>query len=237
MRSARGNNNRYTPYGGQQQNNPGMNQQMFQQMMTMMQQQMGMPQQSYQQPQQQSQQQDLYTIKVGNESEPQTVAGAIAHACRNGECPSITVIGARAINQAIKAVAIARNYLVEDRIDLAAEPWFKEEDKDFVQFSMRKVSALRNTLAETASLKVASSSVPSKVAGSIANSIRQGERISVTAMGAGSVNQAVGAIILARRYLKGDGMGLHFRPSFFVAPASDGSERSMVKFMLYASQV
>lgn len=176
-------------------------------------------------------------IKVSNESEPQVVAGALAHASRVGECPSIHVIGPRAVNQAVKAIAIARNYLADERIDLAAEPWYREEENDFIQISMRKVSALRTSLAETSAIKVAGASVPAKVAGSIANGIRQGERIAVTAMGAGSVHQAVAAIILARRYLKNDGMGLHFRSSFTTSPSETGAEMSLVKFNLYASQV
>ncbi len=47
-------------------------------------------------------------IKVSQNSNPKQVAGKIAHTCREGDPPAILTIGSGCINQAVKAVSIAR---------------------------------------------------------------------------------------------------------------------------------
>lgn len=74
-----------------------------------------------------------FLIKVGHNSEVRSVAGSIAHAIRDGNTPLLRAIGAGAVNQAMKALAVARRYLQEEGIDLAASPAFVElevDDKD-----------------------------------------------------------------------------------------------------------
>jgi stage V sporulation protein S len=63
-------------------------------------------------------------------------------------------------------------------------------------------------------IKVASNSRTSLVAGAIAGVIRDNSRAEVQAIGAGAVNQAVKALILATTYLKGDGITVSFHPEF-----------------------
>jgi stage V sporulation protein S len=63
-------------------------------------------------------------------------------------------------------------------------------------------------------IKVASNSRTSLVAGAIAGVIRDNSRAEVQAIGAGAVNQAVKALILATTYLKGDGINVSFHPEF-----------------------
>ena len=63
-------------------------------------------------------------IKVSTTSPTAAVAGAIAGTIRDHGTAQIQVIGAGALNQAIKAVAIARSFLVEDELDLAVVPAF-----------------------------------------------------------------------------------------------------------------
>lgn len=63
-------------------------------------------------------------IKVSSKAHSTNVAGAIAGVIRSRwEC-QVQAIGAGAVNQAIKAVAIARSYLKEDGLDLAVVPTF-----------------------------------------------------------------------------------------------------------------
>ena len=52
----------------------------------------------------------METIKVSSSSCPNNVAGAIASMIRNSSKLQIQVIGAAALNQAVKAIAIARGY-------------------------------------------------------------------------------------------------------------------------------
>lgn len=67
-------------------------------------------------------------IKVSAKSRSTAVAGAIAGVIRDNGYAEAQAIGASAVNQAIKAVAIARGYLQEDGIDIACIPVFTEVD-------------------------------------------------------------------------------------------------------------
>lgn len=63
-------------------------------------------------------------------------------------------------------------------------------------------------------IKVSSSSRTSSVAGATARMIRENNRAKVQAIGAGAVNQAVKALILANKYLKQDGIAVFMMPQF-----------------------
>ncbi len=63
-------------------------------------------------------------------------------------------------------------------------------------------------------IKVSSTSRTSAVAGAIAGVIREHHRAEVQAIGAGAVNQAMKAIILATNYLQQDGIHVHCVPEF-----------------------
>ena len=63
-------------------------------------------------------------LKVSSKSRPSAVAGAIAGVVRESGRAEVQAIGAGATNQAIKAVAIARDYLQETGIDAVCLPAF-----------------------------------------------------------------------------------------------------------------
>jgi len=63
-------------------------------------------------------------------------------------------------------------------------------------------------------IKVSSTSRTAAVAGAIAGVVRENQRAEVQAIGAGAVNQAVKAIILATGYLRLDGIQVCFVPEF-----------------------
>ncbi|WP_119066208.1 stage V sporulation protein S [Aggregatilinea lenta] len=65
-------------------------------------------------------------IKVSARSRSTAVAGAIAGVVREHQRAEVQAIGAGAVNQAVKAVAIARGYLAEDQIDVIVIPFFTE---------------------------------------------------------------------------------------------------------------
>ncbi len=64
------------------------------------------------------------TLKVSARSNPNAVAGALAAVIRERDNAEIQAVGAGAINQAIKAVAIARSYLKGSEIDVICVPSF-----------------------------------------------------------------------------------------------------------------
>jgi stage V sporulation protein S len=65
-------------------------------------------------------------IKVAANSRSTAVAGAIAGVMREQGQVDVQAIGAGAVNQAIKAVCIARGYLELDGIDIVCVPLFVE---------------------------------------------------------------------------------------------------------------
>jgi stage V sporulation protein S len=65
-------------------------------------------------------------IKVASNSRSTAVAGAIAGVMREQDNVDVQAIGAGAVNQAVKAVAIARGYLELDGIDIICIPSFVE---------------------------------------------------------------------------------------------------------------
>ena len=69
-------------------------------------------------------------VRVSSQSRSTSVAGAIAGIMRDDGYVEVQAIGAPAVNQAIKAIAIARGYLVQDNIDLAIVPSFHEIEID-----------------------------------------------------------------------------------------------------------
>lgn len=69
-------------------------------------------------------------IKVASASRTTAVAGAIAGVMREHHYAEVQAIGASAVNQAIKAIAIARGYLEGDQIDIVCTPHFMQIDID-----------------------------------------------------------------------------------------------------------
>jgi stage V sporulation protein S len=67
-------------------------------------------------------------IKVSAQSRSTAVAGAIAGVMREQGYAEMQAIGASAVNQAVKAIAIARGYLQQDGMDLVTVPSFTEVD-------------------------------------------------------------------------------------------------------------
>mgnify|MGYP000849792609 FL=1 len=69
-------------------------------------------------------------LKVSGNSQPKAVAGALAAVLRDNNTAEIQAVGAGAINQAVKAIAITRGFVAPNGIDLVAIPAFAEIDID-----------------------------------------------------------------------------------------------------------
>ncbi len=65
-------------------------------------------------------------IKVSSRSVPKSVAGAISAVIRGGSPAVVEAVGAGAVNQAVKAAAVARTFLAEDGIEAICIPEFGE---------------------------------------------------------------------------------------------------------------
>jgi stage V sporulation protein S len=80
-------------------------------------------------------------------------------------------------------------------------------------------------------IKVSATSRTSAVAGAIAGVIREHKHADVQAIGAGAVNQAVKALVLATGYLDGDDIHVVCKPEF-VDVEIDGKVRTAIKLVV-----
>ena len=82
----------------------------------------------------------IETLKVAANSKPPLVAGAVANIARKNNRAYLNAIGADAVNQAVKAVAIARGYVTSNGIDLICVPSFFETIVDGVKKTAIRLS-------------------------------------------------------------------------------------------------
>ena len=80
-------------------------------------------------------------------------------------------------------------------------------------------------------LKVSSKSNPSKVAGAIANVFREQGSVEIQTIGAGSLNQAIKAICIARGFLAPSGQNLIVIPAFSDLMI-EGEEKTAIKLVV-----
>lgn len=72
----------------------------------------------------------MEVLRVSGNSKPNALAGAVAALLRAQRAVEIQAIGPAAVNQAVKALAIARGYLAGDGLDLNVQPEFIKLDVD-----------------------------------------------------------------------------------------------------------
>lgn len=80
-------------------------------------------------------------LQVASSSQPASVAGAIAGVIRERRICELQAIGAGAINQTIKAIAIARGYMAPAGVDLICTPSFSDieingEERTAIRFKV-----------------------------------------------------------------------------------------------------
>ncbi|KOS25686.1 stage V sporulation protein S [Bacillus anthracis] len=80
-------------------------------------------------------------------------------------------------------------------------------------------------------LKVKATSVPNSVAGALAGVLRARGTVEIQAIGAGSLNQAVKAVAIARGFVAPGGFDLVFVPAF-PDVIIDGEERTAIKLIV-----
>ena len=82
----------------------------------------------------------MEVLKVGTNSKPNSVAGAIAGFIREQGEVELQAVGAGAVNQAVKAVAIASGFLSPQGYDIVCKPAFstiKVEGEDRTAIKMK----------------------------------------------------------------------------------------------------
>ena len=72
----------------------------------------------------------MEVLKVSTKSNPNSVAGALAAIIKEKNIVEIQAVGAGAINQAVKAIAIARGFVAPRRRDIVCVPAFTDIEID-----------------------------------------------------------------------------------------------------------
>jgi len=70
----------------------------------------------------------LEALKVAAETNPKSLAGAIVEEVKEKGGVEVRAIGARAVNQGVKAIAIARGYIASSGIELICIPAFTDTE-------------------------------------------------------------------------------------------------------------
>ena len=68
----------------------------------------------------------MEVLKVSTKSNPNSVAGALAAIIKDKDIAEIQAVGAGAINQAVKAIAIARGFIAPSGKDIVCIPAFTD---------------------------------------------------------------------------------------------------------------
>lgn len=68
----------------------------------------------------------MESLRVSANSKPKSVAGALAAVLRERGAAEIHAVGAGAVNQTVKAIAIARGFVAPNGIDAICIPAFSE---------------------------------------------------------------------------------------------------------------
>lgn len=118
-------------------------------------------------------------IRVGGGQEAKEIASRLIDLCRAGESPALLTIGGPSINQAVKAIAIARSVLEKDGVNITFQPAFRHSDrtKPLIAFyvAQQRMATQRFVPAhEEVTLTAASNSKITPIAGAIAGKVRGG---------------------------------------------------------------
>jgi len=178
-------------------------------------------------------------LKVSAESEAKKVAGAICHCLRiGGVPPALIAKGTTPINQAIKAIAIARSFLEaedeDETIDLIAQPAFRGgyvSNSTGCIIHVRRANSIELSEGDIEdALTITNKTEPSKLAGALAGRVRERKRVSLSAIGPKGVMRAVETIAVARSYLKNENIDLKFTPTMKNVSVDGQGEMTAIYF-------
>mmetsp|Transcript_16078 Transcript_16078/g.54819 ORF Transcript_16078/g.54819 Transcript_16078/m.54819 type:complete len:363 (-) Transcript_16078:7-1095(-) len=180
-------------------------------------------------------------LKVGVNTTANTLAGSISHVTREGDAPTLLALGACCLNQAVKGIAIARRYLLEEGLEVRCLPAYRDRARSSVALHLVKCPAARSGRPGYEHvLTVANTSKAGTVAGAVAGKTRDGVRVCLKAIGAETVSIMMHAIATAREYLERDsnGVDIYCLPEFIDEESSGGATRSVMKVSIspYSSQ-
>jgi stage V sporulation protein SpoVS len=184
------------------------------------------------------------------------LAGAVSHSLRRKGEINIRCFGNAAIGKASKALAIARNYIDVQNLQLECSPAFistKMGDTEltgisFCTFASDKpdnyeevdIDKCQSILMVKADAKDVSSDERKrnvkKLAGAIAHALEENKEVVIRCFGNATIGKAAKAIAIARGYTATRGPDLYCWPNFIVAEMN-GNERTGICFYCYTNEI
>lgn len=177
------------------------------------------------------------------------LAGAISHSLRGRGEINVRCFGSASIGKAAKALAIARNYVGVQNLQLECSPAFittKMGDNEltgicFIAFASEKSpNAIPIELDKCKSILMVKADPKDinpedrkrnvkKLAGAIAHSLEENRETVIRCFGNATIGKAAKALAIARGYVATTGGDLYCFPSFIVADMN-GNERTGIAF-------
>lgn len=181
-------------------------------------------------------------LRVKNNTEPKKLAGAIIKSLeQNDSSAALQAIGPAAVNQAVKGLAISREFAATIGWDLVCVPGFRDVDIEgeqrtairfYIEPYQRRISD--RTITDEELLKVSGNTEKGysvKMAGAIAGALGEAtdHKIAIQGVGAAAVNNAVKAICIARGYKASQGHDVICVPGFTDIEIN-GEQRTAMRF-------
>jgi len=184
------------------------------------------------------------------------LAGAISHSLRRKGEINIRCFGNAAIGKAAKALAIAKNYIDVQSLQLECSPAFittkmgdseltgisfctfasnKPEDFEAVDIETCKSVLMVKADERDASTEDRKKNVK-KLAGAIAHALEENKEVVVRCFGNATIGKAAKALAIARGYTATRGPDLYCWANFIVAEMN-GNERTGIAFYAYTNEI
>ena len=145
-------------------------------------------------------------LKVSSTTETKRFAGALAHIAREQREVTISALSPGNVNTAVKAVAVARNYIKDDGIDVGIVAKFREADRRALEFRYVTFDSRYDVPSEAdpkaPTYTVGRTTKSSATAGAVAARVREGVRPVLSCIGAPAVVRALTAISIANQYIE-----------------------------------
>lgn len=173
-------------------------------------------------------------MDIAAASKAKNIAGAIAHFTRDNTDIVLSAVGSTSVNQAVKAIAIARTYLKDDKLDLEFSVERKPQKvvKDVMLFTLKKIPLADSTEEKYFEMKASAKSTRYALAGAISNNVREKITPKVTGIGQKAVFRAISAIVQARTYLQDDGLDLIVAPEFTMVTLDNDKQANAVSLVI-----
>ena len=181
------------------------------------------------------------------------LAGAISHSLRaNGEI-NVRCFGNASIGKAAKALAIARNYIKVQNLQLSCSPAFittkmGENELTGISFCAFAEKDIREVDIENAKSVLLVKGDPrdisaedrkrnvKKLAGAITHALEEHKEVVIRCFGNATIGKASKALAIARGYTAVRGPDLYCWPEFIIAEMN-GSERTGIVFLAYTNEI